>query len=87
MAATSAAGKVAESASKWLHSGKDGGTNKMDDEKQNMTFPIPIRDDYVVEMKLPRNLKVREAEKLSRVLLALATDEAAKDKVTSISRL
>ena len=42
------------------------------------TFPIPIRENFVAKIELPRNFKVSEAEKIGRVLLALAeTDEAS----------
>jgi hypothetical protein len=47
-----------------------------DKEKSQIeTFPIPIRDDFVVKIELPRNLKKSEADKIGRVLAALAEDE------------
>lgn len=40
------------------------------------TFPIPLRDGFVVKLELPRNFKRTDADKISRVLMALSDEEA-----------
>jgi hypothetical protein len=37
-----------------------------------IVIPVPIREDVVVQVQLPRDLTVPEAEKVARTIIALA---------------
>jgi len=41
-----------------------------------VVFPIPLRDDIVAQVKVPYDLTKEEAEKIARVVMALATPPA-----------
>ena len=41
-------------------------------EHELVVFPIAIREDVVAQVKVPRDLTKAEAEKIARVVMALA---------------
>ena len=45
-----------------------------------VAYPIPLRDNFIAELRLPIDLTKAEAEKLGRVLLALAMPESKEEK-------
>lgn len=40
---------------------------------QTVNFPIPLRPGVIAQVKIPHDLTKDEAERISRVVLALAT--------------
>lgn len=44
-----------------------------------VVFPIPIRPDVVAQVKIPHDLTKEEAEKIARVVMALAVTNGERD--------
>lgn len=73
MTATSATKAAASAASSLF--GSRSSVDKVPPTETD-TFPIPLRDGFVVKLELPRNFKRADADKISRVLMALSDEEA-----------
>jgi hypothetical protein len=44
-------------------------------EDDPLIYPIALKDGRVAKLQLPRNISKDEAEKIARVVIALATDQ------------
>ncbi len=47
------------------------------DTEDPVIYPIQLKDGRVAKLQLPRNLSKEEAEKIARVVIALADEEKA----------
>ena len=49
-----------------------------DEERTALALSFPLRDNYVAQVVIPRDLTKREADRLSDFIRSLATDRETK---------